>query len=280
VSLSHGRKAAVQAFDQTLSSVHDEQNLSEVQFRDIWLAGLRAAPQLCASGWYEPPPYGMAVISGKASSDSRVSFSSLRQPDFWPTDKSIGFERDALYCYCSPISRVDLYPGDFAITLYFGDDPRVLHHFKNTIEAVKSLLSSIKATLNSAQLFEHSELTFGKFGLRNDVVSVTDIALKDLGHSMPRAEHSTSTLLSADEKERIRKGRRFINGIDTWNLLGEKYFTIEPQLRSIEDPKLPQISFHFQCLFQKHRFMFSTDVFSLYRKYMPGLKLPDDATLR
>ena len=55
------------------------------------------------------------------------------------------------------------------------------------------------------------------------------------------------TLLSADQKDAIRKARLFLNNATDWNFVDYLQFTIEPQLVSVDDPDLPEIAYHYMA---------------------------------
>jgi hypothetical protein len=261
------RAVAVESFRKTMSASLSEHLITEIGFSRAWHSELSADPGLFESGWYDPPPLGIAVISDDAEHPERVSFTSLRLREFWPGERRINFQKDILYAYCSPVSRVDLSVGDFGITLYFGNSARILDHIKKTFNAVTALLSDARGIRDSRTLYRRSVELFKGLGLRNDVVSVTDKVPNDLGHSLPIAKASTTRELTTEQKQHLRSSRLFINDQGGWDLSGVQWFTIEPQLRSLNEPHLPQISYHFVCSRHGNIFRVSQDVYDLYGSF-------------
>jgi hypothetical protein len=96
-------------------------------------------------------------------------------------------------------------------------------------------------------LFEKSQYIFFKYGLKNSVISVTDLSKLDLGHSIPIININSihNRTLSNEINEKIKNTRKFICDHSDWNLDEEEQFTIEPQLISINNKKLPKVSFHY-----------------------------------
>ena len=67
------RQKAFLSFKKTLDSLYGKENITEKIFQKEWLENLEQEENVIADGWYNPPPYGMAVLFG-----DRVSFDSLR----------------------------------------------------------------------------------------------------------------------------------------------------------------------------------------------------------
>lgn len=74
----------------------------------------------------------------------------------------------------------------------------------------------------------------------------------DLGHSLPHLQAVRALdgrRLTAAERDQFRHARRFINGQSDWRLSAAGQVTVESQLRSIEHPELPQVTFHYVVAF-------------------------------
>jgi hypothetical protein len=209
-----------------------------------WCEALGAHEAASVNGWYDPPPQGIAVLSGL----SRISFETLRNETSWPGEHVIDWETGALYGYCSPVNMSDGMPGDFAITLYFGTDPRIRTHFRAAYRATREVLAMACKESSSRALFLRSGEIFRATGLRNCVVSYTDTTPLDLGHTFPVPKEfglDGARRLDAEARDAIRRSRKFLNDDSDWDLRANGQFTIEPQLISTTDHTLPQVTFHY-----------------------------------
>ena len=209
-----------------------------------WAEAMGTHPAVSANGWYDPPPRGVAVLSGL----SRISFETLRNEASWPGEDVVDWDAGALYGYCSPVNTSDGMPGDFAVTLYFGADPAIRAHFLAAHRATRDVLAVACEESSSRSLFRRSGEIFEAAGLRNCVVSYTDTMPLDLGHTFPVPTQyglDGERRLNAGTRDTIRTSRKFLNDDSDWDLRASGQFTVEPQLASAADPSLPQVTFHY-----------------------------------
>lgn len=268
LGFNEGRNRAFMSLSETIDHCIGKV-VSENEFRDEWQKRLLVDGVIISDGWYCPPPYGMAVLSGTIEYPSRVSFESLRMEKYWSSDRIINWSSDLFFAYCSPVHIPSGFPGDLAVTLYFGDDREVLNHFRNSYKAVRDVLESIENYKNSKDLFFASQNIFQNYGLKNCVVSYTDQVALDLGHTFPKISVSTENgkrFLSDNEKDQIRLLRQFINEKDIWSLSEPIQFTIEPQLISTINKYLPQITYHYLVQY-RDGFHICNDVDVLLEKF-------------
>lgn len=254
------RQKAFLSFEKTLDSLYGKDNITEIEFQKEWLKNLEQEENVIADGWYNPPPYGMAVLFG-----DRVSFDSLRNEDNWPKDIIIDWKKDLMYAYCSPVDKQTGIIGDMSITLYFGKDKRILNHMNNCHKAVKEIFDNLNNIKDSYSLFDLSERIFEKHKLKNCVVSKTDNTPLDLGHTFPRWENVKDKLEDEDIKM-ISKSRKFINKNTNWEIKENMQFTIEPQLISTEDTSLPQISQHYLIQKNSDDYIICNDIDEIIQK--------------
>jgi hypothetical protein len=243
-----GRRIAYETFRATLAEHYGQSNVTESAFRDSWLTRLRSVDELTSNGWYEPPPLGMAVLFADEDDVSRISYESLRLPEFAPGSRVMSWRRGMMYAYCSPVHRPTGLAGDFGVTLYFGGKVAIRDHFRRAFTATDRLLSDLSEGTRSAALLHHSEDVFSEHGLKNTIASVTDSVPLDLGHSIPTMEIENlraTRLLSRSDQQRLREQRRFVSTSADWTLAEERQVTIEPQLVALGRPDLPQVSFHY-----------------------------------
>lgn len=246
VAFNHTRLRAIEAFAATLDACFGDESVTEEAFHRLWMDRLALDRTIISDGWYQPPPRGAVVLAATAHDPGRISFSTLRDQEYWPAARSIRWRDGLLYVYCSPVSRREGLPGDFAVTLYFGQDPRLRQHFMAAHRAVSQLLQSIQHNETPAALFSRSQVMFARYHLRNTVMSVSDTTPLNLGHTFPSIEPAQlADHLSDDQRELMRNERLFLNEQSEWVLEEGVQFTIEPQLRSTETPDLPQVAFHY-----------------------------------
>lgn len=222
--------------------------MTELTFRDSWLSRLHSAEELTLNGWYEPPPLGMAVLFADERDVHRISYESLRLPEFAPSPRVMKWAHGMMYAYCSPVHRPTGMAGDFGVTLYFGSNLAIRDHFRRAYAATAALLGEINSTTRSTALLHRSELLFKEYGLKNTIASITDSVPLDLGHSIPIIAADTlrtSRQLSKRDQQLLGEKRRFVSTSVDWALAEEDQVTIEPQLVNPARRTLPQVSFHY-----------------------------------
>lgn len=243
-----GREISFVTFKETLEQLEGTAEVNEIIFRDTWLQKIKQHNKITLEGWYDPPPFGMAVLFASDTNATRISFDSLRNEKNWPSENKMNWGSGLLYAYSSFVDIQTGLPGDFAITLYFGRKKEIINHFQNCFNATKQVLLEIGNANESIELFEKSQIIFSKFNLRNSVVSITDSTPLDLGHSLPIIGNEVfqhNRTIPIETKDQIRRSRKFINGHTNWSFKREGQFTIEPQLVSLNNTEFPQISFHY-----------------------------------
>lgn len=261
------RNIAYRGLLLTIQESKKQNNISEKVFQKRWIKKIQKTEAIIADGWYSPPPLGMAVLTDDINYPNRISFDSLRHEINWPSDKIINWETNLLYVYCSPVDIESGIPGDIAVTLYFGNNPLVKEHFRKTYRATHEVIKELPLMKNSQELFIRSQEIFEKYRLRNCVISKTDQTPLDLGHTLPQINNIVKPCLSNEQKVEISKARKFINGDSTWEFYEGMQFTIEPQLVSIDDGCMPQVSYHYVLEKKSDGFVLCNDVDSLIEEY-------------
>ncbi len=245
--MNNAKKYSLEAFRQTLNELKGREGITEISFRDNWLNKLKNISNITRNGWYSPPPEGIAVLFASDKNIERINFESLRNEANWPSDKIIDWDNGLLFAYESFVDTETGLLGDFDITLYFGKDPDMINHFKLCHKATLEVIEASRTINSSKILFEKSQDIFSKYSLKNSIVSITDSSSLDLGHSTPVVDINDikDKTLSKETIEYIRNNRKYISGHSDWNLDNEVQFTIEPQLVSINNKRLPQVCFHY-----------------------------------
>jgi len=239
-----GRKIAYNSLVYNLNKCLCKDNITEKYFCELWQESLKKEKDIIEDGWYSPPPKGMAVLSGDTK---RMFFKSLRDKDNWVTDKIINWENDLLFLFCSPVYIPTGIICDFGVTLYFGKNKEIIEHFKNTHDAVLEMFNAISDSHTINEFFQKCQNIFLKHKLKNyATVSRTDPTIYNLGHSLPSIDNINKTNgLTGEQRELISTSRKFINSETEWEFFNDVQFTIEPQLSSIDNPKLPRIVYHY-----------------------------------
>jgi hypothetical protein len=265
---NHGRSIAIHTLEKTITALKSTDGVTELAFKEAWLAELRAYPEIIASGWYCPPPDGVTVLAAKPESAERLAYSSLRSPENWPSDQVIDWQDGFLMAYCCPIDRATGLAGDVAVTLYFGSDSYVRRYFTRAHSVLYRLLRSIKIDDSSSTLIQRADKMLADEDLRSHVTSITDMAGYNIGHTIPiLPPASLGISLTDEDRERCRCQRRFVNSADEWRLMGAGQFSIEPQIRSATDPTLPQLTLHYLVRIEQEGVLVKRDVDSLLFKY-------------
>jgi hypothetical protein len=268
-ALSSARALAMGTLRDTLLENHGKEGVSEKTFRDEWLARLRECPEFTRSGWYDPPPLGMAVHCGHEDDDPGFAHSSLRPAKRWPSERLIDWRGGLMYAYCSPIDLASRVPADFGLTLYFGKRESIRKHFARVVQLSHAVLNSIEAHTTCWSLIERAKPLFDDAGVRSNVASVTDVVPLDLGHSLPQVP---AALLGDDReltpaaKDFVKDNRLFISESKDWSLSSAERMTIEPSLVSASDATLPQVSPHYVVCISAGRVTLLTEGDSLLRE--------------
>lgn len=256
--LNPTRKLAYDCFILTLKKALN-QKISEQEFCKAWFAEAQKYDNLHAEGWYEPPSGGVSVLSADENNPKRISFQSLRDEEFWPSDRFLAWKNGFLFFYCSPICKQTGRIADLALTLYFGESERIRQHFQNAYRATQEVIYSLKPNASSREIFVRANKIFYEHRLENKTYSYTDQGRPDLGHSFPSLPGSFSSL-SNEQKSRLSQKRRFLHDASDWPLSDVAQFSIEPQLRSLDDPTLPQVCLHILVSLQGGRLLVQRDV--------------------
>jgi hypothetical protein len=244
--------------------------VTEYTFTQKWLSRIKAYPLLTANGWYDPPPEGIAVLSGRDDASQPFRFSSLRQPECWPShDRIIDWRHGVIYAYCSPLDTARGLLADFGITLYFGSDPEIIAFYRAALRTTREIIEAIQPELDARTLFEQAAEIISAARMSNNVTSITHSDPNDIGHSFPclgtgqlDGRHLDASAISV-----IRNSRKYVCRADTWYLAEVAQFTVEPNLISLDNPALPQFSPHYVVAIDQGAVATSTDCDELFAAF-------------
>ena len=250
------RSFASQALASCLRSLlFTGQKLSEKQFADTWLEELRKNTAIFPDGWYTPPPHGICVLFGSTERDSRHNYQTLRSEDMWPKgDVYLNRQNGISYLFASPVDRKSGIIGDFGLTVYFGNDSIVKQHLITCLSINRLIFEYIDIGKKFSEVYSYAEKIISEHGLKNGVVSTTDPAGKNFGHTVPAiyfewTSREQSILDNAESdwdtfKNMINKKRVFVNPIEETTYKPGMAITLEPRLIVPDNPHIPMGSFH------------------------------------
>lgn len=250
------RKIASDTLAKVLKQVlENDKEVSETQFRDLWLEELRKHSEIFPDGWYEPPPNGMVVLFASKDNPKRADFISLRPEEYWPKkDIFLDKKEGDAYFFASPTNRQVGLAGDFSINIYFGKDPVIKSHLESSVKLDKQIFEFIKIGMTFSEVFQYADDSIKKLGLRNNIVSITDPGGLNIGHTIPfsyedLSDNELKILKKAQQnwdgfKTMISKKRRFVSKREDLKVSPGMAFTIEPALKVISNEEIPMTMFH------------------------------------
>ena len=257
------REQAFRALQQVLQNTVGQEDIREVDLHQQWFTAMDQCEDLFADGWYSPPPKGIAVLFGE-----RLHFDSLRNEAFWSGERIMDWARDSFYAYASPVGRKNGMLGDLSVTLYFGEDQAIRDHIYRCHEATLEVFHALTQVQTPAQLLARAQEIFSDFGLASNVISRTDAAPTNLGHTFPFTDVSEeSEALSDEAKKTISQARRFLNEQAQWSFEPGLQFTIEPQLIDPRHPELPKVTQHYVVQATQEGFIVCNDIDELLEQY-------------
>lgn len=235
--------------------------ISEAQFRDLWLKELRIYKEIFPNGWYDPPPFGIVVLFA-APKDKRADFVNLRPKEFWPRDDIFLDRKEGyLYLFASPVDRKTAITGDFGINIYFGKDEKVIEHLTHSSEIDRKIFGFAQVDMTSTDVFNFAEKEITRSGLRINIRSVTGRNNFNTGHTIPFAfedliADEKKTLLASEKnwngvKTMISTKRKFVMLDESWKIKPGMAFTIEPGLKIEKDISIPMTMLHHTAIFYK-----------------------------
>jgi hypothetical protein len=242
------RRACAKGLADTIRELSLQTDIDERRVVAEWMRHVSHGGDFSRGGWYYPPPFGAAVLAGSYPGFERLGFSSLRDPSYFSDGARIDWRRGAMFAYCSNVHLPSGFPSDFSLTLYFGDEQRIVDHFVNCRAATKCIVELAMKERSSRNLFLAATRVLSEFGLKNVIQSNTDAATVDIGHSLEPAKDiqvQPNGTLSQGTCNSISQSRQFINAFVDWDLSEVATFTIEPQLVSVRDRQLPKVTFHY-----------------------------------
>lgn len=238
--------------------------VSELQFKNLWLGEIRKHKEVFPDGWYIPPPNGIGVIFANEQNLHRANWPSLRPKEFWPRpDVYLNKITDLVYLYAGPVDRMTGMVGDFGLTLYLGKNPKIIEHMKNSLITVKDLFNQVSGGMLLRDVFALAHDLLMSKGLSSNLLSLSDPTGNNIGHTIP----FTDSDITPEERLLIRdlhpesnwnnlsnllsKKRKFINSVESLPIQRGLAITLEPRPQGATDISLPMVYFHTIALFHE-----------------------------
>lgn len=263
--IKNTRQIAINALLNVLKIVlSNTLQVSEAQFRNLWLGELRKHQEIFPDGWYIPPPSGIAVLFAGEKNLNRGNWQSLRPKEFWPKENIfLNKVSDLVYLYAGPVDRATGMIGDFGITLYFGQDIKIINHLKTSLQAVKEIYERLEEGMQLRAVASLGHDILMQKNLISNLVSTSDPAGSNIGHTIPFTESD----ITPDERLLIRnfqpganwqlisevlsKRRKFLNNLETFPISRGLALTLEPRPQSTTDISIPMAQYHTIAIFHE-----------------------------
>ncbi len=238
-------------------------SVSEQELRDLWLNEVHSNSDIFSDGWYVPPPHGIAILFADDKDVARVNFKSLRPKEIWPRDDIfLNWQNGIAYLYACPVDKSTGIIGDFQITLYFGNNPEIKDLLKTCYSLDKEIFQFAQIGMRFSEVAVFAEKLMKKNGMLNEVFSITDKAVENIGHTIPVSyedwnENEKAILLKGEEewedaRDIISNKRIFLNSQEEFIIKPGMAFTIEPRPKIIDKPHLPtSLAYHTIVLFKE-----------------------------
>jgi Metallopeptidase family M24 len=236
--------------------------ISEAEFSQFALNAFSKNADVTQSGWYEPPPGGVAALFAVPPDYERLEFDTLRKETYWPQKDRILSQDGVGLLYVSPVHRETGIIGDFGITVYRGSSPEVLDHFAKCLNTLERVASEVEVGMALLEVHERAQQLFKANGLTNArTVTWTDKTGTNLGHTIPWSyevpEESESKVIKTGDmnqlKDLISNKRLYLNTKETFLIPETIAFSLEARLESIENPSLPNVFYHFIIAFDRRK---------------------------
>ncbi|HVF69484.1 MAG TPA: hypothetical protein VNA13_02865 [Xanthomonadales bacterium] len=240
------------------------ESISEVMLRDEWLSEMRKNINIFPDGWYLPPPHGMIVLFADEDQVERFDYKNARWESSWARDDIfMNKQNGIIFCYASPVDKETGMIGDFALTMYFGNNPEIKDLLKFCLKIDTDTFNYAQIGMKIYDITSFTTQQMHKNGMTNDAIAINDKADINIGHSIPAAYEEWTAeekkILSngmndwTTTKDMIAKKRYYINNVESLVIKPGTAFTIEPRPRLISKPHLPAaINYHTIAFFKEN----------------------------
>lgn len=247
-AIGRTRSIAAEALKSALTGIYPR--LSESTICERWQTALTSHSTLLPQGWYLPPPGGVSVLIGRPPYYTRINYVSLRDRSSWPNHESRFQSESLIYLYASPVDRTTAMIGDFAITIYSGNDRAIKDHIATCFQITAYIADYAAVGMEMRELYSYADHLIRSSGLVNSAQSTTDVSGRiNIGHTVPWSYTGYdpkiwSAIQNGDGREvagLISRARVFLTAEQTLRITDDIAFTVEPQMMALHQPK---VSFH------------------------------------
>jgi len=146
------------------------------------------------------------------------------------------------------------------MTLYSGNDSKIITHLKKVYNINHRVIEKIKAGMKIKDVYKHANIIFKNNGLTSEVMSITDKLKINIGHSVPGilkpySKRELTTIQSDGWKKAckiISEKRIFVNTTTDYVLKPDDCLTLEPRLINTQLSYLPTVLFHTIVIIKKN----------------------------
>jgi len=250
-SIINTRKLAAEIVEKSLTNID---NISETELKEKIITETSNHNEVFPHGWYDPPQSGVAVLFAQKPF-KRLMFNSMRNPEYWPKE-NFKFEKETMgVIYLSPINRKTGMIGDFALTIYNGENEEIKKHIKKCYDTILLIAKHAEVGMKFSDLYKFALNSFeSEFKFIGEMTTSSDPNLGiNLGHTVPGSFEKDFTFgNSFDEiKDTIRTKRVYINEVENFEIPETCAFTVEARLEDLKNPELPKAYFHFIVCFDR-----------------------------
>ena len=227
-------------------------NKSEIEIRDKLQQRIADNSQFLETGWYSPPPSGIAVLFAQKDDVKRLNFDSLRNEKNWPNSQNYLDSETIGMVYLSPVDKSSGIICDFGFTFYRGENKEIQNHLKICLDAIEEAADYAEVGMKINDLQKNTQNIFDKNELSSGIVAQHDKTGLNFGHTIPWTfEEYTKKELEAVKhgdmnilKDFISHRRLYVNGVEPFKIPETIAFTLESRLVSTKKANMPDVFFH------------------------------------
>jgi len=261
------REIASNSLLSALTALLEEETVSEQDLHKRWFEELARNGSIFPEGWYSPPPWGICVLFGTDANPDRLNYMSLRPEEMWAReDVFLDKQTGIIYVYASPVDRQTGIIGDFGMTIYFGEGQLIREHLAACYRLNREISQFVQVGTAFSEVYQFAQERMAELGFRNDILSVSDPAGTNIGHTVPDPFYTWTEgerrVFESGEIRAIRDiisaKRRFVSSVESLQLASGMSITIEPRPRIDGRPDIPMVSYHTICSVYDDRTEFLT----------------------
>lgn len=152
------REIASNSLWSTLADLLKEDKVSEQSLHQKWLEEMTKNDSIFQEGWYSPPPEGICVLFGTDTNHDRLNYLSLRPEDMWSReDILLDKQTGIIYVYASSVDKKTGIIGDFAMTIYLGENLLIQEHLSISYRLNKEITKFALVGQSLSDIFQYAD---------------------------------------------------------------------------------------------------------------------------